>query len=92
MAHHDELTSVKGDYCFARPGQIYAIYLPTGGTTKLDLGDSSATFTVRWYNPRAGGPLRRGSVAVITGPGSIAIGYPPRDTNKDWVALIKLKQ
>jgi len=91
MAHHDELTPVKGDYCFAKPGQIYAIYLPSGGTTKLNLGNSSATFTVRWYNPRAGGPLRRGSVGVIAGPGSVAIGYPPGDTNKDWVALIKLK-
>jgi len=92
MAHHDELTSVKGDYCFAKPGQIYAIYLPSGGTTKLDVGDSSATFTVRWYNPRSGGPLQSSSVGVISGPGPVTIGHPPRAGDKDWVALIKVKR
>jgi len=92
MSHHDELTSTEDDYCFARPGQIYAIYLPSGGTTNLDLGDSFATFAVQWYNPRTGGPLRTGSVAAIAGPGSAAIGHPPTDSDKDWVALIKLKQ
>ena len=38
MQHHDELTSAPDDYCFADPGQVYAIYLPRGGTTDLDLG------------------------------------------------------
>jgi hypothetical protein len=90
MAHHDELTSVKGDYCFAKPGEIYAIYLPSGGTTKLDLGDSSTNFAVRWYNPRTGGPLRGGSVGVIAGPGPVGIGQAPKDNDKDWVALIKV--
>jgi hypothetical protein len=92
MSHHDELTTVKNDYCFAKPGQIYAIYLPAGGTTHIDLGSSTARFSVEWYNPRAGGPLRRGSVAEVTGPGSVAIGHPPQDNNKDWVALIKLQK
>jgi len=92
MAHHDELTSAKNDYCFAKEGQIYAIYLPSGGTTNLDLGDSYASLTVRWYNPRTGGALQISSVKTITGPGSVAIGYPPADSDKDWVALIKLKK
>jgi len=91
MAHHDELTSAKDDYCFAEPGRIYAIYLPAGGTTSLDLGDSSATFTIQWYNPRTGGKLHKGTVAQITGPGPIAIGNAPNNADKDWVALIKLK-
>ncbi len=96
MTSHDELTSAKNDYCFANPGQIYAIYLPapkgpTRGTTSLDLGTNSATFTIQWYNPRTAGELQTGSVAEITGPGSITIGQPPKDTDKDWVALIKLK-
>jgi len=96
MAHHDELTSSKDDYCFAKPGQIYAVYLPapkgpTGGMTSLDIGDHSATFTVKWYNPRTGGELQTGTKTEITGPGSVAIGQPPNDPGKDWVALIKLK-
>jgi hypothetical protein len=92
MTHHDELTSAKDDYCFARPGRIYAIYLPAGGTTSLALGNSSATFAVQWFNPRTGGSLRTGTVGKITGPGSVAIGHPPQDANKDWVALIKPKR
>jgi hypothetical protein len=105
MAHHDELTSTEDDYCFARPGQIYAVYLPTGGTTSLDLGDHSATFTVKWYNPRTAGELQTGTKTEIKGPGLVAIGQPPNDTDqsgnsaqasssltgKDWVALIKRK-
>ncbi|MHC4544361.1 MAG: DUF5060 domain-containing protein, partial [Planctomycetota bacterium] len=92
MSHHDELTSAKDDYCFAKPGQIYAVYLPAGGTTNLDVGSKSATFTVQWYNPRSGGPLRTGTIRTISGPGFVAIGHPPQDNNKDWVVLIKLKR
>jgi hypothetical protein len=92
MSHHDELTSARDDYCFAKPGQIYAVYLPTGGTTNLEVGGKSATFTVQWYNPRSGGPLRTGTIRTISGPGSVAIGHPPQDNNKDWVVLIKLKK
>jgi len=92
MRHHDELTSVPDDYCFAKPGQIYAIYLPCGGTTHLDLGDSGASFAVRWFNPRIGGPLRTGSVAVVKGPGAVSIGEPPNDPKKDWVALVRVSR
>ncbi|MBN2269452.1 MAG: DUF5060 domain-containing protein [Sedimentisphaerales bacterium] len=89
MEHHDELTSVKDDYCFAKPGQIYTIYLPGGGTTNLDLGGDSKSFAVQWFNPRAGGALRAGSVRSIKGPGPVGIGQPPEDANKDWVALVQ---
>jgi len=100
MTHHDELTASKDDYCLAKPGQVYAVYLPSGGTTDLDLGKNSATFIVQWFNPRIGGPLQTGTVAKITGPGIVSIGYPPTDSDKsasgaadkDWVVLIKLKQ
>jgi hypothetical protein len=91
MAHHDELTSTKDSYCFAKPGQIYAVYLPFGDTTTLDMDNNSATFTVQWYNPRTGGGLKTGAKTEITGPDPVAIGRPPTDPEKDWVALIKLK-
>jgi len=96
MTGHDELISIEDGYCFAKLGQIYTIYLPapegpTSGTTNLDLGKYSSTFTVQWYNPRIGGPLQTGTVTKITGPGPASIGSPPAETDKDWVALIKLK-
>ncbi len=89
MEHHDELTSVKDDYCFAKPGQVYAIYLPGGGTTNLDLGGDSKSFAVQWFNPRTGGALQPGSVRSVNGPGLVGIGQPPKDADKDWVALVQ---
>jgi hypothetical protein len=89
MHHADDLTSSENDYCLARPGEVYAIYLPEGGTTTLDLGQSGATFDVQWFNPRFGGKLQSGSLRSISGPGKKGIGDPPADPKKDWVALIK---
>ncbi|HPC96417.1 MAG TPA: DUF5060 domain-containing protein [Sedimentisphaerales bacterium] len=88
MVHHDELTSAEDDYCFAEPGTVYAIYLPSGGTTDLDLGTATGAFRIRWFNPREGGPLQVGTLAMTSGPGLVNIGQPALDTDKDWVALI----
>jgi len=89
MRHADDLTSAPDDYCLARPGEVYAIYLPEGGSTKLDLGDSDASFQARWYNPREGGELRRGSVTRISGPGQVSLGPPPDHSGRDWAILVE---
>jgi hypothetical protein len=89
MSYHDELTSAEDDYCLADPGQVYAIYLPSGGTTDLDLGAATGTFHIRWFNPRRGGPMLMGPLAAVTGPGKVNIGEAPQDSDKDWVALVK---
>jgi hypothetical protein len=89
LTHHDELTTAADDYCLANPGQVYAIYLPKGGSTNLDLGQSTATFTIHWYNPRVGGVLQQTAVTRVPGPGPIDLGPPPADGDKDWVALVR---
>ena len=89
MRHHDELVSAEGVYCFAEPGAVYAVYIPNGQPTELDLGSSTEAFTIRWFNPREGGPMRIGTVGLATGPGMVKIGQPWEDTDKDWVALIE---
>jgi hypothetical protein len=89
MAPHNELTSAEDAYCLAEPGNIYAVYLPSGGTTDLDLGETPDSFEIRWFNPRQGGRLLNGTVALITGPGRTDIGQPPTDTDKDWLALVE---
>ncbi|OHB62874.1 MAG: hypothetical protein A2Y77_00225 [Planctomycetes bacterium RBG_13_62_9] len=89
MSHHDELTSAADDYCLADPERIYAVYLPAGGTTSLDLGTTTAAFRIRWFNPRKGGPLQIGTLVLATGPGTVDIGQPPEDTDKDWLALVE---
>jgi hypothetical protein len=52
MAPNDGL--VTSGYCLANPGTEYAVYLPNGGPTTVDLSaiPSSTALCVRWYNPR----------------------------------------
>ena len=89
MKHADKLTSAADDFCFAKVGEVYAVYLPNGGTTQLDLGRSTDTFTVKWFNPRKGGELQAGTVKTVKGPGTVAVGNAPAETDNDWVALIR---
>jgi len=91
MHHADELTELTGDYVFAKPGEIYAVYLPKGETTRLNLEGHSGTFTVRWLNPRTGGELQIGSRDEVAGPGVKSLGSPPADPGNDWVALVRRK-
>lgn len=86
MEPDNNLTSVTGDYCFYKAGQVYAIYLPSGGTTNISL--PAGAYTVKWYNPRSGGDLQDGSVTTIEGPGSFSIGQAPSNTTLDWAVLI----
>ncbi len=87
MDHADPLGGGGGVRVLARRGEIYAVYLPNGGTTTLDLQSSSATFRVDWFDPRNGGALQPGSVAQVTGPGRQALGSPP--AGGDWVAVVR---
>ncbi|MEX0938636.1 MAG: DUF5060 domain-containing protein [Pirellulales bacterium] len=89
MKPADDLTSDDDDYCLADPGSVYAIFRPDGGSTELDLGERRDRFEVRWYNPRSGGELQSGSMNTISGPGSVAIGEPPSEGDRDWVALVR---
>ena len=77
MEPNDGVTADNGDYVLAKPGEVYAVYRPNGGSTTISL--PAGNWTVQWYNPRTGGGLSSG-VAVngsITAP-----------DNNDWVALI----
>ncbi len=78
-----------GAYVLAKPGQIYAVYLPDGGTAILKLPEG--TYAVRWYNPRAGGDLQIGGVKEVKGAAAVSIGNPPADRAQDWVALLTRK-
>jgi hypothetical protein len=79
---------VAEGWCLAKPGEVYVIYLPAGGSTTLDVGASDASYNVKWYNPRAGGQLQVGSVTQLHGPGRLSVGNPPADPSLDWVVLV----
>jgi hypothetical protein len=50
---HDELVAANnGAYCLAKPGEIYAVYLPKGGTATVRL--EPGTYSARWFNAFTG--------------------------------------
>lgn len=84
MTNRNELIgNAKHDnskYCLAKDGGPYLVYLPEGGSTKIDL--PSGDFTAAWFNPRTGelgkpSPLKDKSLAA-----------PDKE---DWLALIRQK-
>jgi hypothetical protein len=85
MSPKDSLVS-RG-WCLAKPGEVYVVYLPEGGSTEIDLAEGS--YTVQWYNPRTGGKLKDGSVTKVAGPGPVFLGDPPADPHKDWIILCR---
>ncbi|CAN5883259.1 hypothetical protein BH11VER1_BH11VER1_05500 [soil metagenome] len=72
-------------YCFAKPGELYLVYLPDGGSTELDLSDAKGSFTLHWFNPREGGPLQATKIK-LDGNAKSTLTAP--DTN-DWLAVIR---
>ncbi|MDA0920824.1 MAG: hypothetical protein O2945_17270, partial [Planctomycetota bacterium] len=86
---HTVRKNVTTPYCLAKPGEIYLVYLPQGGTNSLDLTGSKGKFSVQWFNPRSGGALTTGSVQTVTGGTSVTLGEPSSDAGKDWLAIIR---
>ena len=93
MTNADELvgntTHDNSRYCFARPGEWYLVYLPTGGIATLDLARASGAFSVRWFDPRSGGALQSGSVTSVRGGAQVSLGAPPASVNEDWLAVVR---
>lgn len=79
-------------FCLAKPGEIYLVYLPEGGTTDLDLASIEGAFAVKWFNPRTGGALADGPVKTVPGGAKRSVGQPPSDPHEDWLAVIRLIQ
>ncbi|MEX2569414.1 MAG: putative collagen-binding domain-containing protein, partial [Cyclobacteriaceae bacterium] len=74
-------------WCLSKPGDVYVVYLPEGGSSSLKL--EGGDFEVKWYNPRNGGSLQRGTVTSLSGEGTKSIGNAPLDQEKDWVVWVK---
>ncbi len=89
MHSADALTPAADDFVFAQPGEVYAVYLPDGGTAQLDLRATAGRFDVTWYDPRHGGELRTGSVREVEGGEIRSLGEPPNEPSQDWAALVK---
>jgi hypothetical protein len=93
MTNADALVgNAKNDnskFCFAKPGEIYLVYLPGGGTSEIDLSNVKGDFTVKWFNTRTEGDLSDGSTTKVAGGDRVSLGAPPSDTNEDWLVIIR---
>jgi len=90
MQNHNELVSGSGDNanrCLAKIGSCYLVQLRDGGTATLNLTGVTGTFTAKWLNPRAGGPLTEG--ITLEGGGIVSLGTPPDSPGEDWVVLLQ---
>ena len=88
MAAADHLAPDGDTFVLAKHGETYAVYIPSGGSARLDLEDSEGEFDVSWFNPAEGGELADG--AAVSGPGIVRLGPAPGDEAQDWVALVRL--
>lgn len=89
MSDSDNFTSNNSAECLAKTGEVYAIYLPNGGSTNLELNGISGSFEVKWYDPRNGGGLQSGSISMVEGGASRSLGDAPNSTGSDWVVLVQ---
>ncbi len=74
--------------CFSLPGYVYAVYLPDGGSSTLDLSGVEGKFSVRWYNPREG-IFKEGKVSEVSGGEVVSLGVAP--FREDAACLVKKK-
>jgi hypothetical protein len=89
MVPNDSLTYDEGSYCMAKKGEVYVVYTEANADEiKLDVGTSGNTFEVKWFDPRNGGDLQNGSVAIVKANGIVELGIPTSEQKKDWVILV----
>jgi hypothetical protein len=94
MENVDDLVSSEGSYCFAKEGEVYAIYLHRATDATLDLKDNEGQYSVGWFNPLTGGELQSGSVKSVNAGGVCDLGTPPAIEGEphDWVVLVKAEK
>src|SRR5215813_12529926 len=62
MSPSSELCSTG--YCLINPGREYLVYLPTGGTVRVDLSAASGNFIATWFSPMTGQTTSGGTVSA----------------------------
>ena len=79
---HDELVD-SGNYCLAKPGEIYVIYLPKAGRVKVHL--ESGQYRARWFSALTGEEV---ALPAAAGPEWTSPEAPSRS---DWGLLLERK-
>jgi len=83
---HDELGN-NSAYCLAKPGEIYAVYLPKGGdvTLKLEPGNYDAS----WFSAFTGETV---SLPPVEGPVWTSPKAPVSPWGMDWALLLQKRR
>ncbi|QDT68813.1 Beta-L-arabinobiosidase precursor [Planctomycetes bacterium MalM25] len=89
MGNTNGLVDAKDSFCLSKSGQLYLVYLKKGGSASLDLSGVDGLFEILWFNPREGGSPEPGSVQAVLAGGKVQLGTPPRDTDRDWLAMVR---
>jgi hypothetical protein len=82
MSPCNALISGQARVCFGKNGDVYAVYLPAGGSVSINLNGVGGNFNVTWFNPRTGSSSNAGSVA---GNGVRSLTAPD---SQDWVVKL----
>ena len=82
----NELLSNRNNLCFAKDGEVYAIYFPSGGSETVNLSQIQGSMNVYWFDPRTGNINTAGS---IEGNGVRTFTAPD---NNDWVLQLNKQQ
>ena len=90
MEPADELSADALSWCLTDHNDVYVVYKKMGqNTASVFLGNSGKEFTIHWFDPRKGGELQQGSIESVVAEGSVHLGVPAYDQEKDWVVLVK---
>jgi hypothetical protein len=89
MKSMNQLLGGPAGFCFAKPGEVYAVYLSTSREPASLLIDGDKEYRVKWFDPKKGGALLDGTITTVNGPGKINLGFPPDNSGNDWVAVIR---
>ena len=83
----DKLVNTTNAWCFAKPGEVYAVFVFGGAEVKLQLP--------AWlvHHPLVRHQARRGidTRCAASRSGELELGCPPRDEEKDWVMVARRK-
>ena len=84
----DERQAYGGGEVFARPGEVYALYMPVSDLAPtLNLSSAPGTFHLTWFDPRNG--VSYPIAAPINGGAPVSLGLPPFAHSQDWAALVE---
>jgi hypothetical protein len=85
MSPHNELVS-EGSFCYAKPGEVYVVYCPDGGTVALKTNEAKR-LRERWFDPRTGEFIKTERLLSLNASKKEHLVECPGP--EDWVLLLR---